>query len=47
MRVELKNVSCEHLGQLSYKLGKAIKRLQQKPHISSAPASLRRAWFNS
>jgi transposase len=32
-RVELKNVICQHLGQLSYELGKAIKRLRQKPHI--------------
>jgi transposase len=32
-RVELKNVIWQHLGQLSYELGKAIKRLRQKPHI--------------
>ena len=35
-RVELKNVICQHLGQLSYELGKAIKRLRQKPHIIRA-----------
>jgi transposase len=35
-RVELKNVICQHLGQLSYELGKAIKRLRQKPHIICA-----------
>ncbi len=35
-RVELKNVVCQHLGQLSYELGKAIKRLRQKPHIIRA-----------
>ncbi len=35
-RVELKNVVCQHLGQLSYELGKAIKRLRQKPHIIHA-----------
>jgi transposase len=34
--VELKNVICQHLGQLSYELGKAIKRLRQKPHIIRA-----------
>jgi hypothetical protein len=27
---------CQHLGQLSYELGKAIKRLRQKPHIIRA-----------
>jgi transposase len=35
-RVELKNVICQHLDQLSYELGKAIKRLRQKPHIIRA-----------
>ena len=35
-RVELQNVICQHLGQLSYELGKAIKRLRQKPHIIRA-----------
>ena len=35
-RVELKNVICQHLGQLSYELGKAIKRLRQKPHFIRA-----------
>jgi transposase len=35
-RVEVKNVICQHLGQLSYQLGKAIKRLRQKPHIIRA-----------
>jgi transposase len=35
-RVELKNVISQHLGQLSYELGKAIKRLRQKPHIIRA-----------
>jgi transposase len=35
-RVELKNVICQHLGQLSYELDKAIKRLRQKPHIIRA-----------
>ena len=35
-RVELKNVVCQHLGQLSYELGKAIKRLRQKPHTIRA-----------
>jgi hypothetical protein len=34
--VELKNVICQHLGQLFYELGKAIKRLRQKPHIICA-----------
>jgi hypothetical protein len=29
----LKNVIWQHLGQLSYELGKAIKRLRQKPNI--------------
>jgi transposase len=38
-RVELKNVICQHLGQLSYELGKAIKRLRQKPHIIRACAA--------
>ena len=45
-RVELKNIICQHLGQLSYELGKAIKRLRQKP-TSFVPASLRLGWFNS
>jgi transposase len=35
-RVELKNVICQHLGQLSFELGKALKRLRQKPHIIRA-----------
>jgi transposase len=35
-RVELKNVICQHLGQLSYELGKAVKRLRQKPYIIHA-----------
>jgi transposase len=35
-RVELQNVICQHLGQLSYELGKAIKRLRQKPNIIRA-----------
>jgi transposase len=35
-RVELKNIICQHLGQLPYKLGQAIKRLRQKPHIIRA-----------
>jgi transposase len=35
-RVELKNVISQHLGQLSSELGKAIKRLRQKPHIIRA-----------
>ena len=29
-------VICQYLGQLSYELGKAIKRLRQKPHIIRA-----------
>jgi transposase len=39
-RVELKNVIWQHLGQLSYELGKAIKRLRQKPHIIRACIAL-------
>ena len=35
-RVELQNIICQHLGQLSYELGKAIERLRQKPHIIRA-----------
>ncbi len=35
-RAELKNVICEHLGQLSYELVKAIRRLRQKPHVIHA-----------
>jgi transposase len=42
-RVELKNVICQHLGQLSYELGKAIKRLRQKPHIIRA--CIAQAWL--
>jgi hypothetical protein len=35
-RVELKKVICQHLDQLSYELGKAIKWFRQKPHIIRA-----------
>src|SRR5918996_4149633 len=37
-RIQMRNsyVICQHLGQLSYELGKAIKRLRQKPHIIRA-----------
>jgi transposase len=35
-RVALQTVVCQHLGQLSCELAKAIKRLRQKPHIIRA-----------
>jgi transposase len=35
-RVELQKVICQHLGQRSYELGKAIKRRRQKPHVIRA-----------
>ena len=45
-RVELQNIICQHLGQLSSELGKAIKSSGRSP-TSFAPASLRLGWFNS
>jgi transposase len=49
-RVELKNIICHHLGQLSFDLASDLARPSSasgKSLTSSVPASLRLAWFNS